>query len=231
MDFPNDPCILSKIDEYVRNTAKRLKRYKILISETEDDLFQDLYVHVLKCWENYDQEKGTIDHFIWCVLKRRSLNILRDCCRKKAPKSFLRATFSEDDYQDEHYPQAFDDILLTIDVQKRLRRLPSDTRQFAENLKKDSPSKAARNMHLTRKQFNQQREQIRHCLSNLHKQTQEVFMDISLSFLDESSIQEVCALPINDLQALSARLKEAIDAGSKEASFERSDEITVRRHS
>jgi hypothetical protein len=36
-------------------------------------------------------------------------------------------------------------------------------------------------------------------------------MCIALGLLDESSVQEISNLPIQDLQALAARLKEAID--------------------
>jgi hypothetical protein len=213
MEFPRDSQSLVAIERLIRRMAKRLKQYKILANEAEADLFQDLYVCVLNSWHNYDPKKGAIEPFVWQVLQNSALNILRDRYKKKAIPSYFQTPLDEDVLEDDEYPKAFDDVLLAIDVQKKLSLMPAQTRQFVEKLNDSAAYKVAREMGLSRKKLKQHLACSRDFFSEINNffSTEEVFMNIPLNFLDDASAREVSNLSIRDLQTLAARLKEAIE--------------------
>ncbi|GHS92972.1 hypothetical protein AGMMS49949_05680 [Alphaproteobacteria bacterium] len=166
MDFPTHSEDLAMIESFVRKAARKLKRSPIFVQETEDDLFQDLYVHVLEAWSNYDAQKGTMSQFTHCVLKHASLNLMRRYCRPKRPHPFRQVPLNDDLLEDENYQKEFEQRTLSWDVQKRLRRLPLRTREFAEKLKEKSPSTLKKELGLTRQQFNRLKRQSQICLRN-----------------------------------------------------------------
>jgi hypothetical protein len=214
MDFPRDSAGLAAIDRIVRKFAKRLKQYPILKCEAEEDLAQDLYVCLIETWPKYDPARGPIAPFVHGVLTKKSAKLLRKCCCQKRPNNTLRMDFD----QLQERPAPSDDIegiSTAIDMQKKLRKMPNHIRQVLEQLKTKTSYRVAKDMNISRFKLNKLIENSRFYFkdfsNNFYQQTKEVFMSVPLNFLDDSSIQEVSGLNIEELSDLAKRLKEAID--------------------
>jgi hypothetical protein len=105
-------------------------------------------------------------------------------------------------------------ISMAIDMQKNLRKMPNHIHQVLEQLKTNASHRVAKDMNISRFKLNKlienSRVYFKDFSNNFHQQTKEVFMNIPLNFLDDSSIQEVSGLNIEELSDLAKRLKEAI---------------------
>lgn len=163
MDFPTDKTQLTLIGSLVRKAAKRLKRYPILSQETENDLFQDLYVSLLESWKNYDPGKGELSHFIRCILKRKALNILRNHCRRKRPNPQLQILWDDNvlERRDHLFENDAEQQEYARDIRKRCFRLPPPLRRIAEQLKEKTPYKLSQEENMTRDQCGKKIQQLR----------------------------------------------------------------------
>jgi RNA polymerase sigma factor (sigma-70 family) len=179
--FPTNSKDLALIESMVRKAARRLKKYPILSNETEDDLFQDLYEALLRAWPNYDPEKGPIHAFIWWILKRKSQNILRKYCCQKRPISFLKVSLEDDLIEDENAFTQMEKVLMTVDLQRKLRRLPEAIRTPLEQLKEKNPSYLSKEMNISRNKFNK-----------VINQSRSVFSEFSPDFLFQNPGRCVC---------------------------------------
>ncbi|GHS93355.1 hypothetical protein AGMMS49949_06520 [Alphaproteobacteria bacterium] len=159
--FPTHPKDLALIESLVRYAAKKLKRHPILSQETEDDLFQDLYVFLLESWQNYDSEKGTMQQFTRCILKRKSFNILRNHCRHKKPNQQFQVLWDERVWETLEAPDGWEQQERTLEIKKKLMRLPRHLRLVAEQLKEKAPYRLSKDWKIPRAQVSQSIQQIR----------------------------------------------------------------------
>lgn len=153
MDFPTDQPRLDLIESLIRKEARRLKRYPIFWQETEEDLFQDLYVALLEAWRNYDPAKGGVQTFTRCVVRRKALNMLRNRCRRKRPNTVLRVLWQErawENREDSTSSKEQKQRELARDVQKKCMRLPRHLRHIAELLKERAPYRFSQEASLAR---------------------------------------------------------------------------------
>jgi hypothetical protein len=170
---------------------------------------------LIEAWPDFDPQKGAEQQFANSVLNKKAATLLRKHCRQKRPNDTLRRDF------DTHLlemPAPHDDIeklLLVIDVQKKLQRMSGQAREVLEQLKTKAPYRVSKEMNITRFKLDQlmrnSRVYFQEYSEDFYSQTEEVFMQIPLNFLDEASAREVSNIPIQGLQALAARLKEAIE--------------------
>ena len=137
---------------FIRLQAWKLAgKYGFAVHENED-IRQELTLHLLKQWPNYDETKSVPTTFIAAVINakvRDMLRVQRSQLREEPLDDFLEEELDEgilDGIRGQPDVSDFDRIDLRLDTEAVLAGLPPDLRQLAEILKEMSVAAAAREL-------------------------------------------------------------------------------------
>lgn len=152
---------------FIRLQAWKLAgKYGFAVHETED-IRQELTLHLLKQWPNYDETKSEPTTFIAAVINakvRDMLRVQRAQLREEPLDDFLEEELDEgilDGIRGQPDVSDFDRIDLRLDFETVMARLPPDLRQIAELLQEMSVTDAAHTLGLPRSTLRDQLPAIR----------------------------------------------------------------------
>ncbi|MCA9090576.1 MAG: hypothetical protein KDA90_18300 [Planctomycetaceae bacterium] len=139
---------------YIGRKAEQLAGHYGFAEDEDEDIRQELLLHLLQQWPAFDPNVAKATTFIQNVIDFKVCELIRDQERQKrdyrreepltdeAECGLLDGTRGQPEVSD------YDLIALRADCETIIASLPRDLRQLAELLKETSPSDAARRMQL-----------------------------------------------------------------------------------
>lgn len=142
---------------YTQRKAAELAGKYGFAEDEDEDLAQDLALHLLRQWPKYDPSKGKPTTFIQNVIDTKVCRLIRDQCDPK--RDFRRHESLSDVEDDADYglldgvrgqPEVSDQDLVDLqsDVADVTASLPDELRQIAELLKSTHPNAIARQLDI-----------------------------------------------------------------------------------
>lgn len=137
---------------FIRLQAWKLAGKYGFAADESADIRQELTLHLLKQWPNYDETRSEPTTFIATVINakvRDMLRVQRAQLREEPLDDFLEEELDEgilDGIRGQPDVSDFDRIDLRLDTEAVLARMPPDLRQLAEILKEMSVAAAAREL-------------------------------------------------------------------------------------
>jgi DNA-directed RNA polymerase specialized sigma24 family protein len=195
-----------KIVMSVKRHAKNLKRTNVLRSMEIDDIEQELMCEVLLSLPNFDEQQGTLEHFIRKVLERRSVNLLRVHLRaKRGPFVAFKEYADNDNFNENVIAEN------TIALHWVMDYLPSRYKALCKLLTNHSVNEAAEILGKNRASLYRDLRKIA-CLVRLNSENQFLLMFRegvhmqNLSILEILSAKEISRLEVGELMDLSDQI-------------------------
>jgi RNA polymerase sigma factor (sigma-70 family) len=162
-------------EKLIKATANRLARVIGQARLNEDDLQQELSVHLLEQAGKFDASRAGWITFVTQVVRRKGVSILR---HHHAQRRDSRITKSLDHMTDQQQGNRFEPTAkcqtphvaspdLCLDMAQALESLDSDARPMTELLKHESVAEVARRLGLTRSEERTERLRIHELLTRL----------------------------------------------------------------
>ncbi|MBX3452481.1 MAG: sigma-70 family RNA polymerase sigma factor [Planctomycetaceae bacterium] len=143
---------------FIRRNATALAGKYGFNEDEADDIAQDLSLHLLRQWPQYEPAKGKVTTFIQNVVNGKICELLRDQRRlkrdyrseipfseaaKAAEYGLLDGVRGQSDVSDQQR------VELRLDCDDILATLPDDLREIAERLKEQCPLAVARELGIS----------------------------------------------------------------------------------
>ncbi len=160
MVIVEQPDVLSpSTRRIIRIHAKKLIRRRAFSGAEQEDIEQELSLHVLQGMASFDAAKANRDTFISRVVAHRAANLLRDRLRQLRNRfaQISLEDLSEEELarEDESHEQ------LAADIATVQATLPPQLREMCELLKREGPSDVARRLGVPRSTLDQLIREVR----------------------------------------------------------------------
>lgn len=203
--------------------AKKCRQWPAFANDSLDDIAHDLWVDVLSALQNYDSRKGDWKHFVDNVLRKRFCVLLKKKFRQK--RFTPNAPVSWDDLYEADMPTTQEDPETEECRRKvwlQIQKMPETVRDIIEKAQTLSLRQVSRDMgqprHKIRELYRQGLDtlaQLGDETSFLEERLKRRCLSVSLNFLDTATLRDIAELPLDELNFLMNRLKQAGETQEK----------------
>ena len=178
---PRDAVLTAYAESLIKFKARQLSRKPGFSLSDEEDVAQELTAHLLTQAGLYDPKRGSANTFADRVIKSAIAMMLRDRRRQKRAAGFTAQSLEQTDVVQDHGIASLRDVLRPSDLGRRtgagdeerraetvaavieaFQSLPPDLQDLCRRLIDGTAASAARELGISRRQFRNAIERVRH---------------------------------------------------------------------